>query len=270
LGDPDADNFRELSFFPVVSAEGALHERALRAVISGRGAQADIPEAAKDSAQSKARSLLEREFDFESNSMKQQIGQMMDWFKSNILSKENKRMKDKIEKLLKIEGIGQVFNEEQLGAFEEEQLDSLLSLAQNAASEDADDGVDEGGEDEEDTSPTSNKETNNAPDVAKQLDDALSDVGGLEGLTHALSEIAANQSSQKADLVTELAANSRCAFSEEDLQGMGLDALRKLKKTLTKTTYAGQGSRLDLITSNEEGDDLEFTPLEVPSIVEEN
>lgn len=267
LGDPDADNFRELSFFPVVSAEGALHERALRAVISGRGAQADIPEAAKDSAQSKARSLLEREFDFESNSMKQQIGQMIDWFKSNILSKENKRMKDKIEKLLKIDVIGQVFTEEQLGALEEKQLDSLLSLAQNDASEEAEDGVDENSEDEE-TSPASNKGAD-VPDVTGQLNDALSDVGGLEGLTHAFSEIAANQSSQKADLVTELAANSRCAFSEEDLQGMGLGTLRKLKKSLTKNSYVGQGSRLDLITSND-GEDLEFTPLKVPSIVEEN
>jgi len=64
LGDPQGSTFAELSFFPVVNPRtGKLNERALRAVISGRGAQANIPQASKDSAQRMSRSLLNAEFD---------------------------------------------------------------------------------------------------------------------------------------------------------------------------------------------------------------
>lgn len=64
LGDANADTFDQLQFFPVVEpSSGNLSEGALRAVISGRGSQADISSDAKESAQSKARSLLREEFD---------------------------------------------------------------------------------------------------------------------------------------------------------------------------------------------------------------
>lgn len=63
LGDPEGSNLRDLTIFPVVNpANGYLNERALRAVISGRGAQADIPERARTSAQDMARRLLNSEF----------------------------------------------------------------------------------------------------------------------------------------------------------------------------------------------------------------
>lgn len=64
LGDSNADTFEELVFFPVVNPNtNQLNEGALDAVISGRGAQADIPEEARNSAQRKARQLLNDEFD---------------------------------------------------------------------------------------------------------------------------------------------------------------------------------------------------------------
>lgn len=64
LGDPEADDFRDLSFFPVVNPRtGRLNEQALRAVLGGRAAQADIPAAARESAQAMARRLLNSEFD---------------------------------------------------------------------------------------------------------------------------------------------------------------------------------------------------------------
>jgi hypothetical protein len=63
LGDPAADNARDLLFFPVVNPRtGKLNEGALRAVISGRGSQANIPEKAKASAQDAARRLLNSQF----------------------------------------------------------------------------------------------------------------------------------------------------------------------------------------------------------------
>lgn len=64
LGDQNADNLRDLVFFPVVNpANRNLNERALRAVLGGRGSQADIPAAARESAQTLARRLLNSEFD---------------------------------------------------------------------------------------------------------------------------------------------------------------------------------------------------------------
>lgn len=63
LGDPEADNFGTLQFFPVVEPGSMnLSENALMAVLSGRGAQADISESALESARSVARNLLEEEF----------------------------------------------------------------------------------------------------------------------------------------------------------------------------------------------------------------
>jgi len=63
LGEGGADNERDLIFFPVVNPRtGKLNEGALRAVISGRGAQARIPAEAKTSAQRKARNLLNKHF----------------------------------------------------------------------------------------------------------------------------------------------------------------------------------------------------------------
>jgi len=63
LGDPAADNNRDLIFFPVVNPRtGRLNEGALRAVLGGRAAQANIPAMAKQSAQAKARALLNEHF----------------------------------------------------------------------------------------------------------------------------------------------------------------------------------------------------------------
>jgi len=63
LGDAGADNERDLMMFPVVNPKtGKLNEGALRAVLGGRGLAADIPATAKESAQNKARALLNRHF----------------------------------------------------------------------------------------------------------------------------------------------------------------------------------------------------------------
>lgn len=68
LGNPAADDLRDLIFFPVVNpSTNKLNRGALQAVLGGRGAQANIPEAALESAQSKARALLKRHFDVEAD-----------------------------------------------------------------------------------------------------------------------------------------------------------------------------------------------------------
>jgi len=62
LGDPSASSFADLSLFPVVNpANDKLNERALRAVLSGRGS-ASVSDVALASAQEIARRLLNSEF----------------------------------------------------------------------------------------------------------------------------------------------------------------------------------------------------------------
>jgi len=64
LGDPSADNLRDLTLFPVVNPRtGKLNGGALRAVLGGRGSQANISDSARTSAQTMARSLLNSQFD---------------------------------------------------------------------------------------------------------------------------------------------------------------------------------------------------------------
>jgi hypothetical protein len=64
LGSVSAETLRELRFFPVVDpATDELNRRALGAVRSGRGSQADIPYDALASAQRVAGRLLDEEFD---------------------------------------------------------------------------------------------------------------------------------------------------------------------------------------------------------------
>ncbi len=64
LGDTRADNDRDLIFFPVVNpGTGKLNAGALRAVLGGRGTQANISAESLESAQSMARSLLNTRFE---------------------------------------------------------------------------------------------------------------------------------------------------------------------------------------------------------------
>jgi hypothetical protein len=68
LGEAQSDNSRDLLFFPVVSPDtNKLNEGALKAVVGARGAQADISEKVRKSAQSKAKKLLESKFKSKSN-----------------------------------------------------------------------------------------------------------------------------------------------------------------------------------------------------------
>lgn len=97
LGEANADTLRDLSFFPVVNPRtGRLNENALRAVIGGRGSQAQVAAGAKRSAQSKARSLLEEHFDMGENSMQTNLRfrvwaeeQARGWLEDNGYSADN-------------------------------------------------------------------------------------------------------------------------------------------------------------------------------------
>lgn len=94
LGDPAADTFSDLVFFPVVNPRnGNLNERALRAVIGGRGAQANIPAATRESARRMARRLLNSEFDadLEVNMSKPNVLQRLLAFVTEIAEEEEEQ-----------------------------------------------------------------------------------------------------------------------------------------------------------------------------------
>jgi hypothetical protein len=68
LGEASATEERDLLFFPVVNpSTDRLNAGALRAVLGGRGAAADIPASALESARTMARSLLRSEFAVETH-----------------------------------------------------------------------------------------------------------------------------------------------------------------------------------------------------------
>lgn len=88
LGDPEAESWSELLYFPVVNPNNNnLNEGALNAVRGGRGASADIPEDTYNSAENEAESLLEENFSgydelaqADSTSEKKRIaGQISSW-----------------------------------------------------------------------------------------------------------------------------------------------------------------------------------------------
>lgn len=121
LGSADAETVDELIFFPVVEPQSNnLNENALRAVISGRGSQADIPADALNSAQNKARNLLQEEFDMETEQSKEElISAIADEYEvedekvENALDKMDEEISPKAQNAIKnvLEDLGKVQEE---------------------------------------------------------------------------------------------------------------------------------------------------------------
>jgi hypothetical protein len=70
-------------------------------------------------------------------------------------------------------------------------------------------------------------------------------LGGIEVVREALQAQAVAAQNAKAEIVSRLQANAACVFSEEDLQAMNLDHLRKLDQSLGGASrpadYSGRG-----------------------------
>lgn len=67
------------------------------------------------------------------------------------------------------------------------------------------------------------------------------DLGGAEALRSAIQTIQANAGQRKNELVSEIRANERNAFSETELAAMPIDVLQKLAASLRPANYAGRG-----------------------------
>lgn len=64
-------------------------------------------------------------------------------------------------------------------------------------------------------------------------------------LKEATSDAVSERNEEKSSLVAALAKNERCAFEEEELEGMTLNQLRKLAQTAQVRNYAGRGAPKD-------------------------
>jgi len=232
LGDPAADNYRDLLFFPVVSPAGDLYESALMAVIGGRGAQANIPAAAKESAQNMARRLLNSEFDrdLETERDRGWIGALTN---SVVSAVRNIFMEAKMdERRQAILDSGAPWDAETLGALTEDQVTWLHGHVVQAAPDP---------EPETNAGAEPAPEPAQTPDVKVLLDEYLADLGGLDGLKAKLAELKANEAQERAELVARLKANQRCALSEAQLERLDTETLQGIEQSLIPADYRGQG-----------------------------
>ncbi len=80
------------------------------------------------------------------------------------------------------------------------------------------------------------------PAELTELATALREFGGVGALMDAVKGIKANSDRQKAQLVQRLAANSRCAFSQAELEAMTAEQLAKLEASIVpgSQTYVGR------------------------------
>lgn len=276
LGDPDADTYDDLVFFPVVDPDGDLYESALDAVISGRGAQADIPADAKASAQRMARTLLNEEFDrdlevdVETNVNEEALTfwanagkQARAFFESFLTARaaqeqetEAMTRQEMIEQLLGHEGV----------TLEREALEGLSDCTLNAMHTLA---FSEGDVDEEPTpdpepEPTPAPETNDddpepepaateGPDLAAKIEALEARITqATDALTALTQERQQSVDEQRDTIVTELSANEGCALSEDQLKALDLETLQSLRKSFVKPNYSGQGG-FDTPTAQTEG-----------------
>jgi 2'-5' RNA ligase len=79
------------------------------------------------------------------------------------------------------------------------------------------------------------------PEELAALSALVQEFGGAAGLRSALEGVRSNADQHQAGLVSELAANERCAFSREELEAMPVQQLEKLAASLRPVSYAGRG-----------------------------
>ena len=241
LGDPQADSFSEMTFFPVVDADGDLYENALDAVLGGRGAQADIPADALESARAKARSLLESEFDRDleqeqaQNLLLRLLRVVANWFEGETQVNDETEEEGNMERDALIAELleNTELNEEELGAMTDCGLKYLAELVKSPEVNEEPEPVEE---------PEVNEpEVEEGPDYVTKgeyqslFDQMVERMDALEAELHAEAEQKHNE------LVKALAANERCAVSEDKLAAMDIETLEGLKQSLVPADYSGNG-----------------------------
>lgn len=239
LGNPEADDFSEMSFFPVVNpTNNDLYESALEAVISGRGAQANIPANAKESAQRMARRLLNDEFDRDleleevQHNLKKYLRVIANWVRGEaqegISIEEDTNMDEREKEIARLVEATE-FSEEDLTALSDCGLKALAELIKEPEAEPV-----------VEPEPEPEPETNTDEYVSKSDYDAMfaQMTARLEGLE---AEVRQADIAQHSKLVKALVANDKCAVSEEKLKAMDVDTLEALQQSLVPQDFRGAG-----------------------------
>jgi len=241
LGDPAADNERDLAFFPVVTPQGKLSGGAVRAVLGGRAAQANIPQAAKESAQAVARALLEKEFKTEQATNKDRVLCALKaiagvfGIEFNQQDTEVSKMAELIKAILEDGRLG--LNEEQLQALDEDVLSVMLKALKATPK----------AEEEPEPEPESNEE----PKAKAQKPEAKPEPETNEAMQVLEDRIVALEAAAKADddarkakLVTALTSNATCTLTGDQLKALDVATLDALAHSFSPADYSGQSGGL--------------------------
>jgi len=257
LGDPDAEDFSNLAFFPVVNPEtNKLNAGAVKAVLGGRGAQADLAPAVLESAQDIARGLLDKVNAQEQSNTTLSIRDMLQAVLGKLgipfgesESDESESMEVNMgreEMIAAILADGRLpFAEEQLAEFPDELLATLQTALGSPPP--VEEPVAESQEKMEPVTPAPPVEELPAanaapciPDEVKQFMTALEGLGGADVVLGRLAGLQANEDTHKAALVAELVANERNVLDETELNAMGINTLEKLAQSFRPADYSGQ------------------------------
>lgn len=233
LGDSSSDSPDDLMRFPVVNPEtNKLNAGALRAVLSGRGAQAGVSASALDSARSVAKSLLDSEFK----------------------AKENSTMKDFKEIVEKLSKLGVKTNIKGDGE------DIEFEIVGNADTVTAPDDSQIGDTDEAPLFSTEEVAALKAlAATAPALQTALKEVPAAIQMA---KNAASAAESEKSALVAKIKANASNIYLDEELAGMSLPVLTKLNAQMNiDFSAAGVGSFQKQFTSASEAILLNASPV---------
>ena len=233
LGDATADTEADLIFFPCVNpSTDKLNEGALRAIISGRGAQANIPKATLNSAQAKARSLLEKEFGMatqEDTIATKIVTKLKELLGVNSMSKKEELLKTLRDQGVELEGLDEL----------DESVLSWMAEHNGGADEPNEPETEDEENEDQETPENETLKTEETPSTNK-VADVLSPEEKRE-LLDLLKEHKAEQAEQKERLVASLVANDKCLVPKDALQRMEVDVLTALAAAYEPGSYLGVG-----------------------------
>ena len=250
LGDAGADTTADLIFFPCVNpSTNKLNEGALRAVISGRGAQAKIPAGAKKSAQTKARSLLVKEFGMKAEQeglIEKIIGPIKNLVK-NLLEVNQMTEREKLIKQLQDNDAD--LNLDLLENADDELLQYMVGQIKSVESEgNESEGNESKGNESEGNKSEGNKSEDNEPEGDKAKGEPETNTVKDQISANEYREILEFSRAQKTalgkekkDLVDSLVANKHCSIDKVNLEKMEFVTLKQLASDYQPGNYLGAG-----------------------------
>jgi hypothetical protein len=219
-----------------------LNESALRAVIGGRSAQAEIPEQANESARRKAYDLLNEEFDADLEY--EPLGAEQDAPQDN---QEEDMMGEWMAMILEDGRL----SEEHLAGLSEEQLEAVYATLQAMPVPESDTEEVQAQEAQEETRQAQEEPQEN--EALSALLATFEELGGASEVRRLLGNLANSQHEARTMLVNRIAEHPRNRMTQEQLAQMDTAMLKAYRESLEPTDYSGLG--LGPVTQSE--DDVE-------------